>query len=633
MKLTIFEMRLVQYSVLLASLVLVIPFMREGAVSYTVLAVLLIQSLFLLYIAKAFCEYITAFPEGSFIDYIASAYGRGTSFVAAVLLVFSSYLFWISKILESLSFLDYRTRVFYLIIILTVFHLALILSTRYSLYFIFPVGIIVLVFVLVIVGLGVLNFYTNLPLTSQFSTGTGIMGLFSLFLGSLLFLPLTFFSKDTEDVEEEMSSFLIPFGMKTVFLIPIFLLIFLGITRSFGDPWSFVYSAISKTYLGGAMNVVFEYAYFIAVFCIFLYWITALSKIYYYLARSGIFFRFVGKENSIFSTPERSILVQFIAMLAMIKLALLYQHRLVMQYFIFTMVLLLIFVVFGIFVLRLRRPHLERPYLLEHWKIPSFLFLGYGLTVLYLWVQRTGNGLEFLVINACIAIISLPVYYLFEHYYNENMSTKTTDFFSKFSGIFQSFFFPMWLRKHMIDSLGDIKGKTVMDFGCSIGNLSILLLERVGMKGRIYATDKSRKSLQRFKRRLESSNYLSEGFRIRLIKDSPSSVSPEVPDVDAVVSYGYLTTFKDVDQVIKELNLVMKKNAKIAFVDYDKIFYIWPNKWLSSNRKIREFFDRNGFGVDIQRKFGFFCQYVIITGIKFKNAYYLDSWYEKKDTY
>jgi len=178
---------------------------------------------------------------------------------------------------------------------------------------------------------------------------------------------------------------------------------------------------------------------------------------------------------------------------------------------------------------------------------------------------------------------------------------------------------PLKVRKEVINILGNIKGKTVLEFGCSVGTLTMHLAEEVGPHGKIYATDISKREAKIAQKRFDSKGHK----HIKVIHDLEHStrVHPSVPDIHTVVSVGMLGYLQKTEKVLKEINERLKKGSKICFVDYDKFFDVIPNiEWLSDDKKIKRIFGDAGFRVAIIRKQGFAWKYIYIYGVKVRNV-------------
>jgi len=166
--------------------------------------------------------------------------------------------------------------------------------------------------------------------------------------------------------------------------------------------------------------------------------------------------------------------------------------------------------------------------------------------------------------------------------------------------------------------MGNIKGRTVLEFGCSVGTLTMHLAEEVGPHGKVYATDISKRVLSITDKRLKRKGHK----HVTTLHDLEhhSRIHPNVPKIHTVVSVGALGYLKDPLNTLKDINNRLNIGSKICFVDYDKFFNIIPSvEWLEDDTKIHTLFRKAGFKVDIVRKQGLAWKYIYIYGKKIKN--------------
>jgi APA family basic amino acid/polyamine antiporter len=134
--------------------------------------------------------------------------------------------------------------------------------------------------------------------------------------------------------------------------------------------------------------------------------ILAGSRVYYAMARDGLFFRSVGRLHPRFRTPHLSLMVQ--AMWAAV-LCLSGSYGQLLDYTIFAVLLFYVLTLAGLFVLRHKRPDAPRPYraLGYPWLPAIYIALALGIDVVLLLYkpQFTWPGL-------IIVLLGIPVYLL-----------------------------------------------------------------------------------------------------------------------------------------------------------------------------------------------------------------------------
>jgi APA family basic amino acid/polyamine antiporter len=134
--------------------------------------------------------------------------------------------------------------------------------------------------------------------------------------------------------------------------------------------------------------------------------ILAGARVYYAMAKDGLFFRSVGKLHPEYKTPAASLMVQ---MVWTCILCLSGTYGQLLDYIVFAVLVFYILTIFGLFVLRRRHPDAERPYRAVGYPVLPAIYIVMALfidVVLLLYKpQYTWPGLF-------IVLIGIPVYYL-----------------------------------------------------------------------------------------------------------------------------------------------------------------------------------------------------------------------------
>jgi len=134
--------------------------------------------------------------------------------------------------------------------------------------------------------------------------------------------------------------------------------------------------------------------------------ILAGARVYYAMAKDGLFFAPVGTVNPHYHTPATSLIVQaFWAGL----LTLTGTYSELLDYVIFAVVLFYILTIMGVFRLRRSRPDAPRPYRAWGYPVLPLLYLIFALFVE--WALLTHKPLRSIA-GLCIVAIGIPVYYL-----------------------------------------------------------------------------------------------------------------------------------------------------------------------------------------------------------------------------
>jgi len=279
------------------------------------------------------------------------------------------------------------------------------------------------------------------------------------------------------------------------------------------------------------------------------------------------------------------------------------------------------FVILSVPLIRKKEPNLKR-----HFKVP---FVGVGSAILMAlilsfvaaWVftdfSKLNHGaLDTLKLGLSLIFVGVPIYLLLETYYNPNVIIRINDALAYFTLLLEGIILPKSVRKEILALLGDLRGKRILEFGCSVGTLTMHLAETVNPNGKVYATDLSRRDLLITKRRLIKRGH----SHVIVVHDEHqvNRIHPAIPHVDAIVSIGMMGYLQDVKKVLREMRELLPYGGKIVFVDYADFFKLIPNvAWLSNDRTIEKIFREAGFSVFVTRKKGLFWNYIFVYGIKF----------------
>jgi basic amino acid/polyamine antiporter, APA family len=265
-------------------------------------------------------------------------------------------------------------------------------------------------------------------------------------------------------------------------------------------------------------------------------------------------------------------------------------------------------------ILRKKEAHLERPFKAPFGRVVPILFVFGILFLVANWIRIEGSvAISVLMLTVSFIILGVPFYFLVEMFYNPNAIIKVNEKLSYFVVFGEKLFFPFSIRNKLIKDLKKLKGKTVLEYGCSVGTLTKKLAPLVGPTGRIYATD------------LSLHKVMVANKRTKRIKHVTVHHHPDLNDfklnfpkkVENVISVGMLSYMQNPERILKSLAKRVKKNADIVFLDYDKFFYFIPNvSWIKNDKKLIKLFANSGFKVKVERKRGLLWQYIIINGKK-----------------
>ena len=265
-------------------------------------------------------------------------------------------------------------------------------------------------------------------------------------------------------------------------------------------------------------------------------------------------------------------------------------------------------------ILRKKEADLERPF-----KAPggSFVPIIMVLAILLLivnWINiEVGVAWSIIKLAGSFIILGVPFYFTVEMFYNQKAIVRVNEYLSYFVLLGEKLFFPFTIRNKLLKDMGDLKGKIILEYGCSTGTLTKKLGEKVTEKGKIYALNLSEKKVELTSKRTKDLPHVSvhhhpylDDFKLKLPQK-----------VDGIVSIGMLSYMQKPGKILNSLGKMVNKGGEIVFVDYDNFFYFIPNvKWIENDQILKSIFARAGFNVEVIRKRGILWQYIIVSGKK-----------------
>jgi len=352
--------------------------------------------------------------------------------------------------------------------------------------------------------------------------------------------------------------------------------------------------------------------------------IIGMPRLLLALARDKLFLEQFKKLHPRFKTPHNAIMFQTVVSVMLLLLGLA-NYRVLLELMVPMAAVLYISTVVALVILRKKMHARERPFKAPLIRIGVPVVVLFFLSIMVAWIYATpGAGISFQTSLSLIAI-GIPLYFLVELYYDPKMITQINDVFA-----YATFFFQKITRsgastqKKIVDFLGeDIKGKSVLEYGCGVGSLTLKLLEAVGPNGRVYATHFSKNNVKITKKRVEIREWQTDTLnygRAQIIHDPEqmNRIHPDIGYADAVVSVGVLGYIQDIRKVLKELYVILPVGGKLCFVEHTDFFHLLPNvDWLTNDRSIEKLFRMSGFAVKVKRKRGLLWNTVFVYGIKY----------------
>ncbi len=351
--------------------------------------------------------------------------------------------------------------------------------------------------------------------------------------------------------------------------------------------------------------------------------IITLPRLTLAMARDKLLFEQLTAIHSRFKTPHKAIIFQAITTTLLLFMGF-GNYSTILSILVPLAVMMYVPIILAVPILRIKNPEIERPFKAPLGKILPVAIAAFMIIFIIIATSNIAQGLTLLNLSISLVILGLPLFLLFELYYDPKMITDINDIFSHISLLTENISYPKTIRKEIISFLGELKGKTVLEFGCGVGTLTTLLLKEVGPKGAVYATHFSKNDLKIAGKRIEQKKWETEGYvygTAKLIHDPQQfyRVHPEVSRADVIVSVGMMGYMQDIKAILKDMRQILAPGGKLCFVEYSDFMHILPSAdWLSSDRRIEELFNEAGFSVRVTRIKSLFWNRIFIYGVKYK---------------
>ncbi|MBI2651027.1 amino acid permease [Candidatus Woesearchaeota archaeon] len=575
------------------------------------------------YISMFFGELVSMFPKaGGVYEFSKHAYTRFISFLMG-------WLAWIignlTTALVIVAAIDYLipdnskiiTKVVTSIIIIIILNVVAFYGIEASGYLVVILAALSIGILLSVIFPGI--FYVDLAnLHPFFAFGTSSVLITIFFIAESFFgwESVTYLSEETINAEKAIPKALV-YGTILVGV--------LAISISFVSlsiiPWkilSITPAPLSLIFerIYGMFGYIFSYGVFIALIGSAASSIVTMPRLILALARDKLFISQLSEVHPKYHTPYKAIIFQTVVSLVIFGMAF-GRYKTLLSLLLPLGLIMYVFVILAIPILRHKYPDVKRGFKAPFANFGSLLLALFLILLMFLWIKQEPNAIQLLKLALSFILIGIPIYLLLEIYYDPDFIIKVNDVLAYFTLLAERVILPKGVRKEILTLLGDIKNKTILEFGCSVGTLTLHLAEKVKPNGKVYATDLSEKDLAITKNRMIRRGHM----HVVIIHDEHqvNRVHPDIPKVDGVISIGMMGYIQDVKKVLVEMRDLLPYGGKIVFVEYVDFFKVIPNvAWLSNDLVIEKIFRDAGFSVYVIRKKGLFWNYVYVYGIKFQ---------------
>jgi len=139
------------------------------------------------------------------------------------------------------------------------------------------------------------------------------------------------------------------------------------------------------------------------------------------------------------------------------------------------------------------------------------------------------------------------------------------------------------MPERVIEEVGIKEGMTVADVGCGNGYFTLRIAERVGLSGKVYASDIDKAALQSLKKKA------SEGKleNIKIIYGKADNPMLPAGKIDLVLLVNVIHLIEDPEAFFSNIALCLKEDGYLVIVQWDAKKMDWElREWDEENRKL-----------------------------------------------
>src|SRR3989338_7473865 len=517
-----------------------------------------LMSLISLYIASFFGELSSMFPRaGGIYEFSKQSYSRFTSFMigwtawfignlATVLMVVAAtnYILpdsdaWLLKLAISIIFIILLNVIAFYGIEASAFLLVLFALITFSI-------------ILSILIPGSFHFNSNhfSPLL-PFGATSVFLAMFFIAESFFGWEAVTYLAEETKNPQKVIPRALMIGTLCVGVLGTLLTLISLGVMKwdflsEVSAPLSFVVEGI----YGPSAVKIFTFGIFITLLGSAAGGIITMPHLLLALARDKLFISQLAAVHPKYNTPHKAIIFQTIVSI-IVFLMVFGKYEQLLGLLLPIGFILYFFTIAIVLKLRITHPHIPRPFRAPFAKTGAVILCAFFLGMIFFWGFSSSGTLLTLSLALSFILLVIPIYLLLEMFYDPDEIIRINDALAYLTLWFENFILPKSVRRQILTHLGDIRGKSLLEYGCSVGTLTTSLAEQVKPRGRVFATDLSKQEIIIARKRL----YKKGHYHVIAIHDEHqvNRVHPQIPHVDAIVSIGMMGYMQDIRKILKEM--------------------------------------------------------------------------------
>ncbi|RLE38931.1 hypothetical protein DRJ17_02435 [Candidatus Woesearchaeota archaeon] len=580
-----------------------------------------------IYISMCFAELVSMFPKvGGTYEYCKQAYGRFPSFIigwtAILAYGVTSSLLIVAAIKYIIPFETLTANLIVMaisIMFIIGFYSIVYKGVKESAWLVNIFSFIMLGTLLMIILPGA--FHVNLRnlvpfFPPVFSIGTLFVTIF--FISEMFFgwEDITFLAEETENAEKVIPKAIILGTVISIIFSLVFSFILLTVIhpKVLGEAAAPLKTVATSIGYSGLLLIIFSLIVYVALIGGLASQAVSSPRLVLALARDKLFPRTFSNIHQKYKTPYKAILFMAVLTCGIVILGI-GSIRTLVEMLVPIELTMYSLVILSVTILRYKMPDHPRHYKAPLGKIIPVLIVMINIVLIFLWVKIVEHALFVFLVTISLIGFCLPIYLLVNVYYNPSVIRAFSDRLAFLTYLLENVLFPWGMRKKLITLIGSIRGKKILEYGCNVGTLTLHLAKAVLPSGKVYATSHSMGQIKIAHHRVTKKGHT----HVKFLYDEQhhKRVHPVIPEIDAVVSVGTLSTVQNIDAVMQGWYKRLPIGGKIFVVEYDRFFHLIRNvEWLETDEKIASFFRKAGFAVKVERKWGLFWQYIYIYGFK-----------------
>lgn len=597
-----------------------LPAVGAGAAGPASIISWIILSFISIYIAMCFGELSSMFPKsGGIYEYCKQAYGRFFSFLIGWMTVVAGNVTIAMLVVGAVQYLlpvgSILMKVGISLLFIFAFNYIAFKGMKTSAIMLIVFAFITLGTILGLAIPGLFKFDTgNFSPFFVFPISATLMAIFLIAETFFGWETATFLAEETKDGRKIMPKALI-WGTAIIALICIlFVVTSLGVI-----PWNIFggsatpFTDLGILHYGIKGGDVFTILVYLAIIGSVAGWIVSAPRLLLAMAKDKLFLEHFAKIHHKNLTPHRAILFQTVLTTILVIVGA-GSYTTMLHLLVPIVLVVYSFVLLSVVVLRYKKPNVERYYTVPFGKIGPILVALFMIFLIGMWLAHTPGALNIVKVALSLIFLGVPLYFLVEMYHDSEAIYGVNEKLSYVLVLFENVFFPLSLKRKILLMLGDLKNKTVLEFGCSVGTLTRRLAKKVLPNGKVYAFDYIEHNLR------VASSHLKRQKHVKFFSHKPLDefeISVKLPKFDALLSIGSLSYMQKPQKMLKQMGRHIKKNGKVVFLDYDQFFFFIPNvPWVSDEKKLKKMFGDAGFKVEVTKKRGLLWRHIFIHGEK-----------------